>query len=124
MHQNLCPNCFLSKRSRLCVFEVVKYLCFKPVLNRASIINTIRMTKNAIHSFEANIYFTVFSLFQGVTIACHDKTTPWNITSDGHIAYLDRHDVACDNHQYITRFRLNWDGKGHARYLYTCCSVT
>jgi len=53
-------------------------------------------------------------------VTCRNTSTPWN-TESSSVHYLDRHNAKCNSDEYISRFKLNRDGKGKFRYDYKCC---
>lgn len=53
-------------------------------------------------------------------VTCRNTSTPWNQESSS-VHYLDRHNVKCNSDEYISKFKLNRDGKGKWRYDFKCC---
>ena len=53
-------------------------------------------------------------------VTCRNTSTPWN-TESSSVHYLDRHNAKCNSDEYISRFKLNRNGKGKFRYDYKCC---
>jgi hypothetical protein len=51
---------------------------------------------------------------------CRDVDTGWNDESANTI-YLDRHNVKCNDNEYVSRFKLNRNNAGKFRYDYKCC---
>ena len=57
--------------------------------------------------------------------SCRDVTTEYNDQGDGNVIYLDRHDVKCNEGEYLSKFRLDVnddDTLGKYRYEYKCCT--
>jgi len=55
---------------------------------------------------------------------CRDVTTGYNDQGAGNVIYLDRHDVKCNEGEYLSKFRLDADDNdptGRYRYEYKCC---
>jgi len=55
---------------------------------------------------------------------CRDVTTNYNDQGGGNVIYLDRHDVKCNEGEYLSKFRLDVDDNdttGKYRYEYKCC---
>ena len=62
----------------------------------------------------------------GISIApvCRSDSTPWNDEGHGRSIYLDRHNVACRDNEFLKQFQLQWnqnDRDSKIRYSYTCC---
>ena len=56
--------------------------------------------------------------------SCRDVTTEYNDQGAGNVIYLDRHNVKCDEGEYLSKFRLDADDNdttGKYRYEYKCC---
>jgi hypothetical protein len=54
---------------------------------------------------------------------CRDAATPWNDEGGGNAVFLDRHNVACNDDEMLSRFKLNRNGGGQYRYDYRCCKL-
>ena len=57
--------------------------------------------------------------------SCRDVTTGYNDQGGGNVRYLDRHDVKCNEGEYLSKFRLDVkddDALGKYRYEYKCCT--
>ena len=57
--------------------------------------------------------------------SCRDVTTGYNDQGAGNVRYLDRHDVKCNEGEYLSKFRLDAkddDTLGKYRYEYKCCT--
>jgi len=57
--------------------------------------------------------------------SCRDVTTEYNDQGEGNVIYLDRHDVKCNEGEYLSKFRLDVkddDPQGKYRYEYKCCT--
>ena len=58
---------------------------------------------------------------------CQWLHTPYNIVPNGHLRYLDRHDVNCPAGQALTSIyvepRVNADNTVDIRYKYMCCAI-
>ena len=57
--------------------------------------------------------------------SCRDVTTGYNDQGAGNVRYLDRHDVKCNEGEYLSKFRLDAkddDTTGKYRYEYKCCT--
>ena len=55
---------------------------------------------------------------------CRDVTTNYNDQGGGNVIYLDRHDVKCNEGEYLSKFRMDVDDNdttGKYRYEYKCC---
>ena len=55
---------------------------------------------------------------------CRDVTTNYNDQGGGNVIFLDRHDVKCNEGEYLSKFRLDADDNdltGKYRYEYKCC---
>ena len=55
---------------------------------------------------------------------CRDVTTNYNDQGGGNVIYLDRHNVKCNEGEYLSKFRLDADDNdttGKYRYEYKCC---
>ena len=56
--------------------------------------------------------------------SCRDVTTEYNDQGAGNVIYLNRHNVKCDEGEYLSKFRLDADDNdttGKYRYEYKCC---
>jgi hypothetical protein len=53
---------------------------------------------------------------------CSNKATPWNEEGGGNMIYLDRHNIACNDNESLSRIQFVRDGKGKFQYQYRCCS--
>jgi hypothetical protein len=53
---------------------------------------------------------------------CSNRATPWNDEGGGNMIYLDRHDIACNDNENLTRFKFVRDQRGKFQYQYRCCS--
>ena len=57
--------------------------------------------------------------------SCRDVTTEYNDQGAGNVIYLDRHNVKCNEGEYLSKFRLDAkddDPQGKYRYEYKCCT--
>jgi len=57
--------------------------------------------------------------------SCRDVTTEYNDQGAGNVIYLNRHNVKCDEGEYLSKFRLNVnddDTNPKYRYEYKCCT--
>ena len=57
--------------------------------------------------------------------SCRDVTTEYNDQGAGNVRYLDRHNVKCNEGEYLSKFRLDVkddDALGKYRYEYKCCT--
>ena len=57
--------------------------------------------------------------------SCRDVTTEYNDQGAGNVIYLNRHNVKCDEGEYLSKFRLDAkddDPQGKYRYEYKCCT--
>jgi hypothetical protein len=53
-------------------------------------------------------------------VTCRNTSTPWNQESSS-VHYLDRHNAKCNSDEYMSKFKLNRNGRGKFRYDYKCC---
>ena len=53
-------------------------------------------------------------------LACREVSTNLNPSDGGKIAYLDRHNVSCNNDEVLSQFMMVRD-KDDIKYLYKCC---
>ena len=53
--------------------------------------------------------------------SCRNLTTPFNNEGGGNAAFLDRHNVSCDDNENLTRMQLVRNGAGQYQYQYRCC---
>ena len=53
--------------------------------------------------------------------SCRDVTTEYNDQGDGNVIYLNRHDIKCNEGEYLSKFRLNAGDNDKYRYEYKCC---
>ena len=54
--------------------------------------------------------------------SCRDVTTEYNDQGAGNVIYLDRHDVKCNEGEYLSKFRLDAGDNDKYRYEYKCCT--
>jgi FtsZ-interacting cell division protein ZipA len=52
---------------------------------------------------------------------CKDKQTSLDVEDNGTIAYLDRHNIQCEDDENMTRLQYVRDGAGNFKYDYRCC---
>ena len=52
---------------------------------------------------------------------CRDVTTEYKDQGEGKVQYLDRHDVKCNEGEYLSKFRLDVGDTDKYRYEYKCC---
>ena len=52
---------------------------------------------------------------------CRNAATGWNDEGGGNAIFLDRHNVECADNEYLTKLKLNRNGKGKFQYDYRCC---
>jgi hypothetical protein len=53
---------------------------------------------------------------------CSNRATPWNAEGGGNMIYLDRHNIACNDNENLSRIQFVRDGRGKFQYQYRCCS--
>jgi hypothetical protein len=54
--------------------------------------------------------------------SCRDVTTEYNDQGGGNVIYLNRHDIKCNEGEYLSKFRLNAGDNDKYRYEYKCCT--
>jgi len=54
---------------------------------------------------------------------CRDINTNWSDEGDGSIAYFNKHNLVCDDSEYLTRFAYERKGDGTARLNGRCCKM-
>lgn len=82
------------------------------------ILSQIKLTRSADDKQYRYDYDCVES---AAPLKCEDRATPWNDEGEGYSAYLDRHDVKCNDNEALSRLHLQRDGNGKYHYEFSCC---
>lgn len=79
-------------------------------------INQFHLTRPSEHTFSYD-----YTCTKGPGISDPvPKQTPYNTYGDGHVVFLNRHNVECENGYAVGRFQLANAGGGNMQYNYTC----
>lgn len=54
---------------------------------------------------------------------CRDINTNWSDEGDGSVAYFNKHNLTCEDNEYLTRFAYERRGDGTARLNGRCCKM-
>lgn len=54
---------------------------------------------------------------------CRDVNTKWSDEGDGSVAYFNKHNLTCQDNEYLTKFAYERRGDGTARLNGRCCSM-
>jgi hypothetical protein len=54
---------------------------------------------------------------------CRDVNTNWSDEGDGSVAYFNKHNLACKDDEYLTKFAYERRGDGTARLNGRCCKM-
>ena len=72
------------------------------------------------HGSNVNFEFTCCAV-EGAT--CHGRSTGESGDGGGNIIFLDRHDIKCNDNEFLSRVKLQTPTGGDIKYDYSCCSV-